>query len=174
MTNLISIQPGDELREVMRFWASGVAVVGAEFDGVRHGMTVSSFTSLSLEPPLVMVSLQKATRTHDLVIGSEAFAVTVLGEDQQAVSNRFAGMESEDEDRFVGIETYTLETGSPLLHHGLAFFDCRLVGQHDAGTHTVIIGEVVAAQINEHGDQIAPLVYFNRDYRKLEGLRSPA
>lgn len=172
MSNHISIQPGDELREVMRFWASGVAIVGAEHEGVRHGMTVSSFTSLSLEPPLVMISLQKSTRTHDLVIGSEAFAVTVLDQTQLAVSNRFAGMETEDEDRFVGIETYTLETGSPLLHHGLAFLDCRLVAQHDAGTHTVMIGEVVAAQFSD--DQNSPLVYFNRDYRKLEGLRSPA
>jgi flavin reductase (DIM6/NTAB) family NADH-FMN oxidoreductase RutF len=174
MSNPISIQPGDELREVMRFWASGVAIVGAEFDGIRHGMTVSSFTSLSLEPPLVMVSLQKATRTHDLVIGSEAFAVTILDQTQQAVSDRFAGMDTEDDDRFVGIETHTLETGSPLLHHGLAFFDCRLVAQHDAGTHTVMIGEVVAAQFSHHDDQNAPLIYFNRDYRKLEGLRSPA
>ena len=174
MSNHVSIQPGGELREAMRFWASGVAIVGAEFEGVRHGMTVSSFTSLSLEPPLVMVSLQKATRTHDLVIGSQAFGVTVLNADQQEISNRFAGMETETEDRFVGLETSTLETGSPLLYEGLAFFDCRLVGQHDAGTHTVMIGDVAAVQVHEAGDLGSPLVYFNRDYRNINGSRSPA
>jgi 3-hydroxy-9,10-secoandrosta-1,3,5(10)-triene-9,17-dione monooxygenase reductase component len=174
MSNHISIQPGDELREAMRFWASGVAVVGAEFEGTRHGMTVSSFTSLALEPPLVLVSLNKTSRTHDLVVGSEAFSVTILSEDQQDVSNRFAGLETEDEDRFAGLETYTLETGSPLLHDGLAFFDCKLVGQYDAGTNTVMSGEVAAAQINQHGDELAPLVYFNRNYRNIAGLRAPA
>jgi flavin reductase (DIM6/NTAB) family NADH-FMN oxidoreductase RutF len=174
MSNHISIQPGDELREAMRFWTSGVAVVGAEHNGTRHGMTVSSFTSLALEPPLVLISLQKSSRTHDLVVGSGAFSVTILSEEQRSVSNRFAGLETEDDDRFAGLDTYTLETGSPLLHDGLAFFDCRLVGQHDAGTNTVMIGEVVAAQINQHGDELAPLVYFNRDYRKIAGLRTPA
>jgi flavin reductase (DIM6/NTAB) family NADH-FMN oxidoreductase RutF len=174
MSEHISIQPGDELREAMRFWASGVAIVGAEFEGIRHGMTVSSFTSLSLEPPLVMVSLQKATRTHDLVIGSGAFGVTILAEGQEEISNLFAGIDNETDDRFSGLETYSLETGAPLLHNGLAFFDCRLVGQHDAGTHTVMIGEVAAAQVHGAGDQVSPLVYFNRDYRKLIGSGSPS
>lgn len=174
MSTHISIQPGDELREAMRFWASGVAIVGAEYRGVRHGMTVSSFTSLSLEPPLVMVSLQKATRTHDLVIGSRSFGVSILKQDQLDLSNQFAGLDSETDDRFAGHDTYTLETGSPLLHEGLAFFDCRLVGQHDAGTHTVMIGEVAAAQVDQVGDQGSPLVYFNRGYRKLNVSGSPA
>ncbi|MEN8240858.1 MAG: flavin reductase family protein [Chloroflexota bacterium] len=173
MSDHLSIQPGDELREAMRFWTSGVAIVGAEFKGIRHGMTVSSFTSLSLEPPLVMVSLQKATRTHDLVIGSQAFGVTILNSDQKEISNRFAGMNTESDDRFVGLETYTLETGSPLLHAGLAFFDCRLVAQHNAGTNTMMIGEVAAAQVHAGGDQISPLVYFNRDYRNLTRSGSP-
>ena len=174
MSNHISIQPGDDLREAMRFWVSGVAIVGAEFHGTRHGMTVSSFTSLSLTPPLVMVSLQKATRTHDLVIGSQAFGVSILSADQQEISNRFAGMDSETDDRFNGLDTYTLQTGAPLLLSGLAFFDCRLVGQHDAGTHTVMIGEVAAAQVHNAEDQNSPLVYFNRDYRNLNWSGSPA
>lgn len=174
MSKHISILPGDELREAMRFWASGVAVVGAEHDGTRHGMTVSSFTSLSLEPPLVIVSLQKTSRTHNLVTGSGAFSVTLLAESQQEVSNRFAGLDTEDDDRFAGLEIYSLETGSPLLEDGLAFFDCKLIGQYDAGTNTVMIGEVVAAQIHVHGDELAPLVYFNRDYRKIAASGSPA
>lgn len=130
-------------------------------------MTVSSFTSLSLEPPLVLVSLHKSTRTHDLVTRSKAFAVTLLSEEQEAVSNRFAGKDTENDNRYTGLETFTLETGSPLLAEGLAFFDCRVVSQYDAGTNTVMIGEVVAAQANPDGDKIPPLVYFNRDYRKL-------
>jgi flavin reductase (DIM6/NTAB) family NADH-FMN oxidoreductase RutF len=174
MDDYISIQPGDDLREAFRYWTTGVGVVGAEFNGTRHGMTVSSFTSLALEPPLVIVSLQKTSRTHNLVTGSKAFSVTILSEDQQAISTRFAGLDTEQEDRFAGIGTYTLETGSPLLRDGLAFFDCKLSGQIDAGTNTVMVGEIVAAQVHENGGQILPLVYFNRDYRKLDGSGTPS
>jgi flavin reductase (DIM6/NTAB) family NADH-FMN oxidoreductase RutF len=174
MTKHIQNQTGENLREAMRYWASGVGVLGAEHQGTRHGMTVSSFTSLSIEPPLVMVSLQKSSRTHNLVVGSEAFAVTLLAEGQREISDLFAGLETEQDDRFAGLQTFTLETGSPLLREGLAFFDCRVVGQYDAGTNTVMIGEVVAAQTNPRGEELAPLVYFNRDYRKITGLRPPA
>jgi flavin reductase (DIM6/NTAB) family NADH-FMN oxidoreductase RutF len=174
MNDYISIQPGDDLREAFRFWTTGVGVVGAEFNDTRHGMTVSSFTSLALEPPLVIVSLQKTSRTHNLVSKSKAFSVTVLGEDQQAISARFAGLDTEQKNRFAGIETFTLETGSPLLRDGLAFFDCKLRDQIDAGTNTVMVGEIVAAQVPKTSEQKLPLVYFNRDYRKLDGSGAPS
>jgi flavin reductase (DIM6/NTAB) family NADH-FMN oxidoreductase RutF len=156
----------DKLRHAMRAWASGVTVVSAEYDGVHHGMTVSSFTSLSLTPPLVMVSLERQTRTHDLVQGAKTFGVTILAEDQMDVSNRFASPGTESEYRFQGIEIRRMETGAPLLDRGMAFFDCRVVTSYDAGTHTVFVGEVVAAELGE--DQ-PPLVYFNQNYRKIDG-----
>ncbi len=163
-------QPGeDALRDALRFWTTGVTIVAARHAGVAHGMTVNSFTSLSLDPPLVSVSLEKATRTHQLVKDAGTFAVTILSQRQLALSDRFAGRDSEQSDRFDGLETFSLETGNPILSEGLAFFDCKVSASHDAGTHTVFIGEVlVCGQHTENGEP--PLVYFNRAYRKLGSL----
>jgi flavin reductase (DIM6/NTAB) family NADH-FMN oxidoreductase RutF len=153
------------LRLVMRTWATGVTVVATECDGVRHGMTVSSFTSVSLDPPLVLVSLERATQTHRLLEQSGYFSVTVLSEEQQAVSGRFAGRQPDGEERFAGLETFTLVSGAPFIGGGLAYFDCRVVSTYLAGTHTVFIGAVLAVQ---SGDQTgAPLLYHDRDYRQL-------
>jgi len=157
----------EQLREGMRYWASGVGVASAAYQGVRHGMTVSSFTSISLEPPLVIVSLNNETRTHDLVLKSGAFGVTLLVEEQQEISNRFAGQIEDEQDRFVGLDTFTLETGSPFLSGGLAFFDCRLIHTFETATTTVMFGEVVAARVGTGAGEKQPLVYQNRAYRRL-------
>lgn len=160
----------NELREVLRFWSTGVSVVAATHAGILHGMTVNSFTSLSLEPALVMVSLEKVTRTHGLVQSAGAFGVSILAQEQRELSDRFAGRESELSDRFDGVEHFALEGGSPLLSRALAFFDCRVAATHDAGTHTLFIGEVLAAGSPPENEKLEPLVYFNRDYRRLKGF----
>lgn len=154
----------ETLREALRFWATGVTIVAAAHEGRRHGMTANSFTSLSLEPPLVLVSLEKRTRTHDLVSQSGAYAVSVLPQELEGLSNRFAGRATEEQDRFAGVETFTQATGSPLLAESLAFFDCRVASTHDAGTHTLFIGEVL---VSGFAEERAPLLYFNRGYRPL-------
>jgi flavin reductase (DIM6/NTAB) family NADH-FMN oxidoreductase RutF len=155
----------EALRLVLRSWATGVTVVATALEGARHGMTVSSFTSVSLDPPLVLVSLERATHTHRMLEESGCFAVTVLGEGQQAISDRFAGRQPEGEDRFAGLETFTLASGAPFINGGLAFFDCRVVSTYQAGTQTVFIGEVLAVQ---GGDaSAAPLLYHDRDYHQL-------
>jgi flavin reductase (DIM6/NTAB) family NADH-FMN oxidoreductase RutF len=166
-TSSTAITP-QTIRDVMRFWSTGVTVVSAAFDGQQHGMTVNSFTSVSLEPPLVLVSLERTTRTHDLVEGSKAFAVTLLTQAQQEVSDLFAGRHSEDSDRFDGLETFTLESGSPFLKEGLAFLDCQVVARYRAGTHTLFIGQVIATHAAPDAESLPPLTYFNRQYRQLE------
>ena len=98
----------EQLRQSMRAWTSGVTIVTASHAGEQHGMTVSSFTSIALEPPLVIVSLQTDSRTHDLVAESNAFAITILAEDQQGLSDLFAGRVSDAEDRLSGVETETV------------------------------------------------------------------
>ena len=153
----------DELRCAMRQWATGVTVVTAQHDGQRHGMTANSFTSISLEPPLVLISLERVTRTHDLVSQACAFGVTILSQEQRDVSDIFAGRHTELTDRFAGLETFTLQSGAPFLAGGLAHFDCHVVATYEAGTHTVFIGEVMAVRYLS-GD---PLVYYNRGYRQL-------
>jgi flavin reductase (DIM6/NTAB) family NADH-FMN oxidoreductase RutF len=133
---------------------------------VQHGMTVSSFTSISLEPPYVLVSLARQARTHGLVLHSGAFSVTILAADQQEISDRFAGRTPDDEDRFAGLPTYTLSTGAPLLAGGLAGLDCRVVASQEVGTTTIFIGEVIALSEPASGD---PLLYYNRTYQELCG-----
>lgn len=152
------------LRDALRFWTTGVTVVSAAYDDKRHGMTANSFTSLSLEPPLVLVSLEKVTRTHDLVQQAGAYAVSVLNQDQRPISDRFAGRDSENSRRFADLDTFELQTGSPILSAALAYFDCEVDSTHDAGTHTLFVGRVVA--LGQQGG-LPPLVYFNRDYREL-------
>lgn len=157
----------DQLRDALRFWATGVTIVAAQHGGVVHGMTVNTFTSLSVATPLVSISLEKITRTHQLVSAAGAFAVTILNEDQGELSDRFAGRDTEHSNRFENLDTFTLDTGSPILSLGLAYFDCRVVSQHDAGTHTVFISEVLACGNFGASESGSPLVYFNRGYRKL-------
>jgi flavin reductase (DIM6/NTAB) family NADH-FMN oxidoreductase RutF len=154
----------DELRNAMRFWASGVTIVSAEHAGIRHGMTVSAFFSVSITPPLVLVSLSWGSRTRELVQKSNSFGITILTSQQQELSDRFAGRSTEDTDRFDGLQTFTLTTGAPFLVGGLAFFDCRVVSAVDIGEHTLCIGEVVTACQGQAGQ---PLLYYDRGYKKL-------
>jgi flavin reductase (DIM6/NTAB) family NADH-FMN oxidoreductase RutF len=156
-----------QLRESMRYWASGVSIVSSVFEDNSHGMTVSSFTSLSLEPPLVMVALANSTRTYEMVQHSGVFGITLLAQGQQHISNRFAGQHTENKNRFYGLETFTLQTGSPLLTGGIAFLDCKVAAAHPVGANTLFIGEVVASQVSEQAEMLQPLLYFNRGYRKF-------
>ena len=157
----------DKLRDALRFWTTGVTIVSATHDGVMHGMTANSFTSLSLEPPLVMVSLEKSTRTQELVRQSGFYAVTVLNAAQQSLSDRFAGRDTEQSNRFEGVKHFELQSGSPIVYGGLAFFDCKVESTLDAGTHTIYVGRVLEAGVSAPDGHPAPLVYFNRAYRRL-------
>ena len=152
------------LRLAMRQWATGVTIVTSLYQGEMHGMTVSSFTSISLIPPLILVSLELNSRTYELVRQSGVFAVTILADYQEEISDRFAGRETERLNRFEGLETFTLATGAPLLANGLACFDCLVVSEYEAGDHMIFIGDVIAAQT---GQEHPPLIYYDRDYREL-------
>jgi flavin reductase (DIM6/NTAB) family NADH-FMN oxidoreductase RutF len=154
----------EQLRQSMRAWVSGVTIVTASHAGELHGMTVSSFTSVALEPPLIIISLQTASRTQNLVSQAKAFAVTILAEGQQELSDRFAGRVADAEDRLAGLETETLATGAPFIKGGLAYLDCRVMQSISMGTNTLFLAEVVAARGNGAGQ---PLVYHDRKYHKL-------
>jgi flavin reductase (DIM6/NTAB) family NADH-FMN oxidoreductase RutF len=153
----------EKLRAAMRTWSAGVAVVTAVYDGNQSGATVNSFTSISLEPAMLTVTLQKSARTHDLVSKSRAFGLTILSAEQAQVADLFAGKISA-EDRFAGLQTQTLVTGAPLLSGGLAWLDCRVIETFDAVSSTLFIAEVLAAQTM---NDAMPLVYHNRKYWSL-------
>jgi flavin reductase (DIM6/NTAB) family NADH-FMN oxidoreductase RutF len=155
---------GELLRLSMRSWPTGVSIVTSQFESHRHGMTVNSFASVSLEPPIVLFTLAHVTRTYSLVIQSGIAAITLLSEDQSLTSDHFAGRVPEDSDRFAGLETFQLVTGAPLLAGGLAFLDCRVRATHPFEHSTLFLMDVVAAQPAAGG---RPLLYFNREYHKL-------
>jgi flavin reductase (DIM6/NTAB) family NADH-FMN oxidoreductase RutF len=154
----------EELRSAMRAWTTGVAIVTAEHEGEQHGMTVSSFASISLDPPMIAISLQTASRTHELVSRAQEFGVTILAADQLELSERFAGRQGAPGDRLHGIRTETLVTGAPFIHGGLAFLDCRVQQAIQAGMNTLFLAEVVAVRGTT---QALPLVYHDRAYRRL-------
>ena len=157
----------EQLRQAMRAWTTGVAVVTAIHNGQQYGMTVNSFTSISLDPPLVSVVLRKLTHTHELVEKSGEFSVTILSFAQRELSERFAGKFPEIKDRFAGVPTETLSIPAPLIKGGLAYLNCRVVNSIAVGENTLFVAEVIAvARDNEReGD---PLVHYNRTYWKLE------
>lgn len=156
-------------RATLAQWASGVTIVTSIHNGERVGITASSFSSLSLDPPRVLISVAKRLQTHQAIVDSQSFAVSILTTEQQEWGMRFAGMVPEGSDRFAGIEAFTAVTGCPLLPDALAWLDCRVAMAHDGGDHTIFIGEVVAADASG-GDN--PVIYYHRQWRELASLAS--
>ena len=152
----------------MRQWASGVGIATTEYEGVRYGLTISSFTSVSVAPPIVLISVHKDAQPHDPILKAKKFGVTLLSSDQRALSDRFAGRLEQEDDRFSGLETFTLNTGSPLIPGGLAVFDCEFDGTYKTETTTVMFGRVVAARISTRSkDELRPLLYYHQGYHQL-------
>jgi len=144
----------------MSHFASGVTVVTTEHEGKPYGMTVASFASLSLHPPLVLVCIEKLVKTHDAIAGAGAFGVSILGEQQQDVSGRFA---SKRDDKFDGASIRRGELGVPLIEGAICTVECRVHSQLPGGDHTIFVGEVVDARTAEG----KPLVYYRSAYREI-------
>lgn len=149
-------------KQVMAQWPSGVAVVTSMLDGERVGITASSLSSVSLEPPLVLVCAAKRLHTHDVMVQSGIFAVNILRTDQVEMGKVFAGLYKEVQDRFAGIDTVTQITGAPILSDALAWLDCRIRNAYDGGDHTIFVGEVLAGGTSDTFNR--PLVYHNRSW----------
>lgn len=160
----------DQFRATMRLWATGVTIVGARGgDGqTLRGMTASSFTSVTLDPPLILVCLQKDTETSDCILETGSFAVSMLGEGQEEISNLFAGFVplAEDENRFDRMQVKYATTGAPILANAMGWLDCKVYQTYDGSTHHIFIGEVVEAS-GQGEEVLRPLLYYNRDYRQL-------
>jgi flavin reductase (DIM6/NTAB) family NADH-FMN oxidoreductase RutF len=144
----------------MSHFASGVTVVTTEHEGKPYGMTVASFASLSLHPPLVLVCVEKGAKSHDAIAAAGAFGVSILGAAQQDVSGRFA---SRREDKFEGVSVRTGELNVPLIEGAICALECRLHAQLPGGDHSIFVGEVVDARVTDD----APLVYFRSGYREI-------
>ena len=153
-------------RRVVGRFATGVTVVTTRLDGEDHAMTCNSFTSVSLDPLLVLFCAEKIARFHDAVLTAGTWAVSVLAVDQEAVSRRFASRGRPLEGQFDGVATTAgRATGCVLLDGSAATLECRTVSVLDGGDHTVVLGEVVGLALPD--EDVAPLLYFEGRYRTL-------
>jgi flavin reductase (DIM6/NTAB) family NADH-FMN oxidoreductase RutF len=153
---------GEEFRRACGRFATGVSIASVlDAAGTPHGLTVSSFTSVSLEPPLILICLG-----HDVSIihhfrNAIYFGISVLADHQQALSERFA---RKGEDRFDGVAWRPGATRVPLLSGSLAGIECRVHRRIQMGDHDIFVGEMMHTHVGEGG----PLIYYASDYRKLE------
>jgi flavin reductase (DIM6/NTAB) family NADH-FMN oxidoreductase RutF len=158
------------LKQAMRVYPQGVTVLTAQSPDGPKGLTVSSFSSVSLNPPLVLFCIAKTSALHDFFRSSKHFAVNFLADDQKSVSDRFAGRTTAH-DRFEGVKFAKGQTGSPIISGVRAVIECKSWQAYDAGDHSIIVGEVVAA--SALGSK-RPLVYFSQQYTTTERGETPA
>jgi 4-nitrophenol 2-monooxygenase / 4-nitrocatechol 4-monooxygenase, reductase component len=151
-----------EFRDVIGHFASGVTVITTTADGRPLGTTASAVTSLALEPPMLLVCMNRDSATGRAMAGAGAFAVNILGEEHGELAVRFA---RKGGDKFAGVELDRGEAGQPLLAGAIAHLECRVTEQVAAGTHIVFIAEVVAATAQPGAP---PLAYFRGRFGRLE------
>jgi flavin reductase (DIM6/NTAB) family NADH-FMN oxidoreductase RutF len=151
----------EEFRDVMGYFASGVTVITALHDGTPYGTTASAISSLSLEPPMLLICMNKESETGRAVAASGRFAVNILGEHQPDAAVRFA---AKGGDKFEGVAVEPGQWGEPLLADSLAQLECRVVEEVTGGTHKVFMAEVERASARPG----APLAYWRGRYGRLE------
>jgi flavin reductase len=153
-------------RAVLGRFATGVTVMTSLADDDVHGMTANAVSSVSLDPPLVLVCVDRTAIMADVVGRGGRFGLSILHRGQRALSDRFAdptrppGLE-----QFDGVATHTRVTGAPLLDDALGWLDCRVWASYDGGDHVIVVGEVVDLDV---GPQDDPLLYFRSGYGGYE------
>lgn len=147
----------DQLRQVMSHWPSGVTVIAARYGNQARGMTASSFTSVSLEPPLILVCINEAAHLWPVLEKAGRFTVNLLPEGHEHTSAHFAGRPID------GYDPLSQEE-SPVLEGAMATLHCKTWAIYPGGSHKIVVGEVEKVTL---GKEVRPLVYWNRGYRQL-------
>ena len=150
----------------MRRFPTGVTLLTVRDGDTIHGMTANAFTSVSLSPTLVLVCILKTSRTHDLVTRSGCLALNILSAEQADWAKRFAKQTMVTDDPFSNIAVHSAVTGAPIVDECIAFLDCRVVAMHDAGDHTIFVGEVLAAGFGCARER-TPLLWLDGEYTAL-------
>ncbi|HLF41484.1 MAG TPA: flavin reductase family protein [Acidimicrobiia bacterium] len=150
-----------EFRRVLGHFATGVTIITGMQGDQPVGMAANSFTSVSLDPPFVLVCMARTSETWPLIQGSGAFAVNMLAEGQEDVCRRFS---AKGTDRFAGTGWEPAATGSPILRDSLAYVDCTIEVEHEAGDHVIVLGRVVDMGRLVDG---RPLVFWRGGYGRL-------
>ena len=163
----MAVDPQEHRRAVGRF-ATGVVLATTRVGDVHHGITCNSFTSVSLSPVLVLVSIEKIARFHDEVLASGLLAISVLGAGMEETSRHFAVRgRPETPEQFAGVAHHTgPETGCVLVDDALATLECRVWSQADGGDHTLVVAEVLALAVPHPEGR--PLLYVDGGYRTLD------
>ncbi|HEU0302233.1 MAG TPA: flavin reductase family protein [Longimicrobium sp.] len=156
-----AVSPSLAFRGVMSRFASGVTLVCARQGEVVHGLTVSSFCSVSLDPPLILVCLRRDGYCHDFILQAGSFAVNVLAATQEDAARRFADVCLSPAQRFESLAYRAEATGAPVLADAVAWLDCRVSSVYPGGDHSIVVGEVLAA--GQNGPH-PPLVVYGRQY----------
>ncbi len=154
-----------KFRRLVGQFATGVTVITTRVGDQLHGMTANAVCSLSLEPLLLLVCVDKQAICHDQIAAAGWFAINILAADQLQVSDVFAKTEPPGPD-LRGVAHHLSEEGVPLVDDCLAYLVCRLTERHDGGDHTIFIGELVTGAIVRDAP---PLLFYGGDYRQLAG-----
>jgi flavin reductase (DIM6/NTAB) family NADH-FMN oxidoreductase RutF len=169
---MTSVDSGDFRRVAGRF-ATGIAVVTASIDGIGHAMTVTAFTSVSLDPLLVLFCAEKIARFHDAVLNAGTWAVSVLDDESEKTARWLATRGRPLEGQLTTIRHHPgPETGAPILDDALAAMECRTTAVHDGGDHSIVVGEVIG--VSEPRPAGRPLLYYGSSYRRLTDDADPA
>ena len=150
-----------ELRRVMGHFATGVTVITTkDKEGTPNGLTANAFMSLSLEPPLVISSVDKKATCYSCFEPANGFTVNFLSDDQEEISRRFA---TKGADKFADLKWRPGDNGAALIDGALGSVECKIIQCHDGGDHTIVVGEIL--NVSANGDR--PLLFFKGKYQKL-------
>lgn len=153
-----------EFRAIMGHFATGVTVITAAAGEELQGMTANALTSLSLDPVMLLICVEKSTHTHRILEEGRAFTVNILAEHQEDVSRLFAKRADPERGTLRGQAFRIGTTGAPVLEDSLAYMECRIAEVHTGGDHTIFLGEVVDAGVV---NDVPPLLFFRGKYRGL-------
>jgi flavin reductase (DIM6/NTAB) family NADH-FMN oxidoreductase RutF len=166
-----SVPSASAMRAARRRWTTGVGVLTtlerSDQQLLFRGATVSSFTVLSLEPPLVLVALETGSRLATVLVDAGVFAVSVLDRAHEFMSDRFSGYGPQPDGGFTGVPHDVAETGCPILAGALAWFDCRVTEAREMGDHVIAVGEVLGVGVGPDSDD--PLINYEGAYRRIGG-----
>jgi flavin reductase (DIM6/NTAB) family NADH-FMN oxidoreductase RutF len=153
-------------RDSMRLFATGVAVLTVRDGDATHGMTANAFTSVSKNPMLLLVCIQKGSTTHEMISRARSFALNILSKSQRSLAERFAKQTPIPADPFADIKHHRAATDAPILDDCVSYVDCRVIAAHEEGDHTIFIGQVEAAGLGNA--QGGLLLWVGGEYRSLE------
>lgn len=153
----------DALRRVLGTYATGVSIVMTKSRGEIHGLTVNSFTSVSLEPPLILICIDRLTATYPLIKESRIFSVNILSNVQESLSRLFSDPGNKSS-MVKGMEYREEVTGAPIIIGVLGFLDCSVEATYQAGDHEIFLAKVEKYGLGDHGD---PLIYYRGGYHGL-------